>query len=309
VDYIPINSINDIEPEKISIRDLNRKYVDRKGNHYGLRFDLQKRKVVIVRLATSKEDALRVRDEILNKKRGKFEPSEEPSVYADEMYSETEEHIPVESIPIDEVPMDYTNDFVHSDFSFDAAEPYAGVTLVDFNEERYVKEVIEDLRKVRYRQSAVINYAKKSPLYDSDHKLALDDLERNMDLECWQKADSVITYYRELYSYPRPITYYFPRLSAERRKIISGMANEADQLSMIRRWELMEEFQKIYAKILEHSEKMKEILQNSIEEGLVRDMPSLNQKEIGDALIGCDVLIEGCMNKQAQLEIWKKKYP
>ncbi len=67
--YILIRSAEDLDPRKISIKEINRKYVDPMGNRYATRFNMDTRRVEVVRLASSREEAIALRREILKEKR------------------------------------------------------------------------------------------------------------------------------------------------------------------------------------------------------------------------------------------------
>ncbi|MCB1173598.1 MAG: hypothetical protein KDK39_08540, partial [Leptospiraceae bacterium] len=72
MDYIPINSIQDLDPKKISVRDINKRYIDRDGNRYATRFNMKTRSIEVVRLARNQQEAQLVRDAIMRGKREKL---------------------------------------------------------------------------------------------------------------------------------------------------------------------------------------------------------------------------------------------
>lgn len=67
--YIQINSIHDLDPMKIRITDLKKKYIDREGRRYAARFNPATRSIEIVYLVSNREEAIRLRNEIRRKKR------------------------------------------------------------------------------------------------------------------------------------------------------------------------------------------------------------------------------------------------
>lgn len=93
--YILIDTVDDLDPRRISIRDLNKKYMDREGNRYALRFDLNSRQIHVVRLAGSKDEAVRIRAEILRQRRAEkgdeLEFTLEPDEHDDPFKSELPE--------------------------------------------------------------------------------------------------------------------------------------------------------------------------------------------------------------------------
>jgi hypothetical protein len=67
--YTYINSIDDLDPNRIPITDLKKKYIDKEGNRYAARFNPASMRVEIVYLVSSKEEALRLRQDIRRKRK------------------------------------------------------------------------------------------------------------------------------------------------------------------------------------------------------------------------------------------------
>ncbi|TGK01245.1 hypothetical protein EHQ53_08960 [Leptospira langatensis] len=53
-DYIIVNSIDEIDPNKLSLSQLGTKYLDRNGNRYAVRFNKETRKAEIIRITLQK---------------------------------------------------------------------------------------------------------------------------------------------------------------------------------------------------------------------------------------------------------------
>lgn len=67
-EFIFIRSIEDVDPKKLTIRDLNKKFIDENGRKYAIKFDLKTKKVQFVRIASSYVEAQRIKQEILKAK-------------------------------------------------------------------------------------------------------------------------------------------------------------------------------------------------------------------------------------------------
>lgn len=75
--YVLVDSIDEIDLKRVHIQDLGKRFVDRQGNRFALRFDLEHRRIRLVRLATSRAEADRIRSEVLRKRReGRHEDME-----------------------------------------------------------------------------------------------------------------------------------------------------------------------------------------------------------------------------------------
>jgi hypothetical protein len=67
-EYIFVRSIDEVDPKKLTIRDLNKKFIDQEGRKYAIKFDLETRQIKFVRLAGSYQEALKIKQEIQKEK-------------------------------------------------------------------------------------------------------------------------------------------------------------------------------------------------------------------------------------------------
>lgn len=63
--YVPIDSVDDIDLSKISIANINDRYIDKKGNRFATRFNLRTKKIQIVRIALGEDEAARARGKVV----------------------------------------------------------------------------------------------------------------------------------------------------------------------------------------------------------------------------------------------------
>jgi len=63
--YVPIDTVDDIDLGKISIANINDRYIDKKGNRFATRFNLRTKKIQIIRIALGEEEARKARGKIV----------------------------------------------------------------------------------------------------------------------------------------------------------------------------------------------------------------------------------------------------
>jgi hypothetical protein len=63
--YVPIDNVDDIDLSKISIGNINDRYIDKKGNRFATRFNLRTKKIQIIRIALGEEEARKARGKIV----------------------------------------------------------------------------------------------------------------------------------------------------------------------------------------------------------------------------------------------------
>ncbi|MDH4200830.1 MAG: hypothetical protein OEV66_10670 [Spirochaetia bacterium] len=63
--YIGIDSVDDIDLGKISIANINDRYIDNKGNRFATRFNLRTKKIQIVRIALGEDEAKKAKGKVV----------------------------------------------------------------------------------------------------------------------------------------------------------------------------------------------------------------------------------------------------
>ena len=337
MEYLPINDISDIQPEKISIRQLNQKYIDRYGNRFATKFNLKTKKVEIVRLAASKEEALRMREEIRknivtgrNEKTKPGTPGKQaefsiPDYYKSDDFFEDTDFIYGKS-PAGNTASSSSRaaNNIH-DFSDDDADydPYSldvdrgsagkftkrGLSGIIFYEKPFIDRCLQEIQKTKERQTAIISHVKKTKIFERNDKDRFDELEREIDIECWQRGEKTVNYHRELYSYPRPLNYYTSRIPSGKKALLESKENEEEKLELIRRWELQENFENTYKKFHSVTEKVKKLLSERIENSDFKTLSSTIQQLIKDSNTSCEIILQTSVDIIQQIQVWRNKFP
>jgi phage terminase Nu1 subunit (DNA packaging protein) len=316
LDYIPINSVDDIDPRKISIRDINKRYVDREGNRYATRFNLQTRQVEVVRVARTKSEALRLRDEILR------ERTDSPAPRSAAGLNRSNPSLPTASASGASAADSNDGDFDDLDGLDLGADPEsdsfstrptapARPTGVDpregaFIEQSFLEESVQDLGKHRERLQVVINNLKNSRHFDANTAFA--DILRKVDAECWQKTETVISYYKELYNYPRSLSHYAPRLTPEERARLEKAESDERRMDWVRRWEVRRAFEDIFTTLPNVAGELAKLLKD-VPDQVKRAMPAAAQQTVSDALVSLDLLVVECATRMTLIQVWKRKFP
>ena len=79
--YVPIDSVDDIDLSRISIANINDRYIDKKGNRFATRFNLRTKKIQIVRIALGEDEAKKARGKIVQGLIRKKIPNQNTSAY------------------------------------------------------------------------------------------------------------------------------------------------------------------------------------------------------------------------------------
>lgn len=291
-EYIPIDSIKDLDVKKVSIHELNRRYIDREGNKWTTRFNLKTRQIEIVQLVSNPQEASQLKARIRREKLAGLSQEKETTT---------------STSTISSVQTDNSNQNEISDFTPPAEGSPTAAELEIIDEGKFSEECMHDLEKFISSQQAVVHILRKTrPLDNSEINLL--EFFRKLDNDGWKKAESIMNYYRELTSYPRPLNHYLNRLPAEKRSQIESLENEEDKMILVRRYELQKNFRLAFEAIASNSEELIQVLR-SVPDNELHQMAADNRNAITDSISSLEYVLDSVRKKVNQIHSWINKYP
>ena len=194
---IKINDVSDIDVSRIGVYDLNNRYIDIKGNIYGLKFDQSLKRIKIVRIIRSrKEDAPFIQQQIFMKKLHGT-----PEVNA----KITEQ----ENVPDVENKREL------------------------FNPSMVVKDILGTIDSHKARLKGIMMNIKNSNLFLRENKeenKELEDIFRSIDIDGILQLEKAESYEKELTVYPRSITYYQAKVDNQARAVMEQLAGNDESM-------------------------------------------------------------------------------
>ncbi len=200
---IRINDISDIDTSKISVYDLNNRYVDQEGQMYCLRYNKGDRKIEIVKLMRAyEEDVNSVHRQIAVNKNN---------------YTDITSSAPADNGPLPD-----------NTFSTETVDTNEDM----FDAKTFIINSLETIITHRERIRGIIMNIKNSNIFPKENKSEsneLEDIFRNLELDCLQSIDDIENYNKELSSYPRSITYYQAKVDNNAREIIENLTHDSER--------------------------------------------------------------------------------
>jgi len=241
---IRINDISDIDTSKVSVYDLNNRYLDSHGTMYGLKYNKSLRKIEVIKIVrTHEKNAASYQQQIMQKKR-----------IPGELSSAMEEE---------------------SDFHTSPAD----MEEEAFNPDAFLERTLELTRTHRERIKCIIMNIRNSNIIPKDNKTEsnqMEDLFRNLEIDGIQGADNLLNYQKELASYPRSLTYYQAKMDDRGREIIETLASSNRKvMRFIYLAEMMENIKILYKNV----EKMIKKLMAFLEEKNPDEIKWINAHE------------------------------
>ncbi len=230
---IRINDVSQIDTSKVSVYDLNNRYIDPLGNIFGLRYNKDDRKVDIIKLERFHSGESRIYQQIASRhKEGKF-----------------------------------TSD-VNTEFGINQDEPEDNPSNVDmlFEPEIFIDDVINNVETHKERLNGLIKNIYDSDIFQKENKqesTELDDIVRNLEIDGIQQLEKLETYYRELVNYPRSITYYQAKIDNTGKNVFEKLAgNKERTMRFVLMYEMSITIKRIYTNLNKHIVHLNEFTSN-----------------------------------------------
>lgn len=242
---IRINDISDIDTSKISVYDLNNRYIDSHGVMYGLKYNKGLRKIDVIKIVrTHEKNAASFQQKIIQKKRGAGELSGNGDEAMLGHYDETDE----------------------------GSEEF-------YNPESFIEKTMELTRTHRERLKGIMMNIRNSNIIPKENKgdnSQLEDIFRNIDIDGLQAIDNLTNYQKELINYPRSLTYYQAKMDDKGREIIETLASSNRKvMRFIYLVEMLDNLRLLYKSI----DKMMKNLKSFLDEKNPDDVRWINAHE------------------------------
>lgn len=218
---IRISDISEVDTSKISVYDLNNRYVDPLGNMFGLKYNRDQRRIEIIKLERiHSSEMLQYQRKIM-------------------MLRDIEQNQPVAG--------DLKN----------VTSEEAESEEIFFEPDVFVESVMNGSEIHRERLAAILMNIDISDVFARENKMeatALDDLSRHIEIDCIQQLEKLESYYRELINYPRTITYYQAKIDNEGKNIIDSMSGIKKEkiMKFIFYYEMSATIKRVYNHIKKH---------------------------------------------------------
>lgn len=223
--FIRIKDITDIDTSKVSTYDFNNRYIDEKGNMYGLKYDKEDRKIKIIKLIRTPVKAASYFEKklVVNKK------NELSKGNLDHLSNIDEETVNEENIKDD-------NDFL------DEFE-------VEFDPDFFIKDTISSMRIHKERLIGIMMNIKNSGVIHETDRIntnQMNDLFRNINIDGIQRIEKVINEFTELSNYPRTVSYYAAKLDTGAKEVFDSLDTDNRRMNFIKYHESLYSFRIIY---------------------------------------------------------------
>lgn len=262
---IRVNSADDIDLSKVSVYDLNNRYVDSTGNMFGLRYNRVEKKIEVIKIIrTPAKSAGFFSKKVFDFKRGRAREAgaeEGEAAAAGEVQSEAGQGVPPEEgqepaagTPGTEAP----------------AEAAPGGEEIPFDPDSFITSTLELMKSHRDRLAGIMMNIKNSNIVketNREESSYLNDIYRNLDIDGIQRIDKVINDHKELQSYPRSLIYYISKLDTRSKNIVDALGGDSAKMRFIFLTEMFFSVRNLYRTLQKVLKEFNDFLRNkNIEE-------------------------------------------
>ena len=273
--FIKINDISEINTSKVSVYDLNNRYIDKDGKMYGLKYNRKTRKVSIIRIIRTPVKSSEYFNQMLKARR-----RENAINYKSQPATETHEETAVEIT--------------------ESEEPA-------FNVDIFINEAVEIMETHKHRVAGIMMNLKNSRVVserDRSESSQLNDLFRNLEIDGILRIDKALSNYKEIKQYPRSITYYISKLDTKSKDVIDQLEGDDRKMAFIYAFEIFNTVNNLYRTLLKILNDLYSFL-DSINPDDARDISGAERQHFNDAKISIENTIsevEGLLTKVKIME-------
>lgn len=227
---IKINDVSQINTSKVSVYDLNNRYIDPLGNIYGLKYNKYEKKVEIIKLERFHSSEGHLFQKKINRYRDiKSVGGTDTETVTD---IDTDNHIETRDI-----------EAIKEEEQF-------------FDPQIFIEEVVNNAAIHKERITGIIKNIYDSDIFPKQNKqdaTAFDDIVRNLEIDGIQQLEKFDTYYRELTNYPRSITYYQAKIDNTGKYVFEKLSgNKQNTMRFIYMYEMSTTIKRIYSNLKRH---------------------------------------------------------
>lgn len=282
--FIRINDISEIDTSKITTYDLNNRYIDARGNMYSLRYNRADHKVEIIRIIRTQAKNATYFQQKMQQYRSQVDTLEE----SDNIDN-------VESLN-EKAPEKTGMEILEERISAESESPVK--KMPDFNPDIFINDAIMLLGRHKERMTGIINNLDHSHLLADkyrDEKQQLDEIYRNLEVEAIQRCEKIISQHKELFSYPRSLSYYTSKLDSNGKSIVEDLENDQQKLKYVIHHELYTSFKSYYKNLRKVLDLLNDFLEKQMNIGRLV-IESRYKKYFNDAKISIASTYEDMAN-------------
>ncbi len=302
VRIIRVRSSEDIDISKISVYDLSNRYVDARGNMFGLKYNRKEKKIEIIKLIrTPARSAGYFNKKVLEYRRGQMK--EGPQNIENESAGEAStSELQSENIENSEEdnPIEFPSDISLKANLFDA--------------DAFIKRAVESMKNHRERLNGIMMNIKNSNVIretDREASAYLIDVFRTLDIDGVQRIDKILAEHKELVSYPRSLVYYLSKLDTRSKNIVDALSGESTKMRFIFLVEMFFAIRNLYKNLHKVLQELADFLASkNLDEARGLSHGELKMFEDGQVSVKSTIaeaeeIIQGCM--RLENHIFKEK--
>lgn len=254
-DYIPIDSILEIQ-HNLKMDMLNKRYIDKDGNRFVVRFGKESRKLEILRVKTKSN----LGEDLTHHASKQFGEEEEGRDYekeSDEAARKARDQI--READRAELQQQFTHNDAHEDIFGDIdlnIENVVPVTKKAYenslanpislaDERRYIFDLLKCIEKNKDRIISTLLNVQNSRVFDitgdpSENKNVISNFNRDFESEIFRIIEGFQNRFKEITAFPKATHHYSMNYTVIQKDFLTSLESDKHRLDYILRWEMQE---------------------------------------------------------------------
>ncbi len=257
--FIKIDNISEINPSKVSVHDLNNRYIDKEGRMFGLKYNRKTRKVSIIRIIRTPAKSAEYFNQLLRTQKKEERLAQKSNI----------EKTANGSAVINEIDLNNTGQF-------------------DFNS--FITESVELMQTHKSRIAGIMMNIKNSRMIPENDKInfsQLNDMFRNLEIDGIGRIDKALTDYKEIKNYPRSLSYYLSKLDSRNRKTVDLLDTDPRKMNFVLAAEMYHTIKNLYRTLFKILNDFSDFI-NTISTGGPKDITGAERQYFIDAKISVE---------------------
>lgn len=214
--FIRIDDISELDPSRATVYDLNNRYIDSRGNMYGLRYNRKNKKIEVIKIIrTPAKTASYYQQRLVQHRRNTQKDEHHKTADSDQLGD--------------------------TDIGEQEGEGFSPRAFID--------KTLERIKIHRDRLSGMAMNIKNSKIVPETDRMeynTLNNIFRSIDIDGIKRIDKILDNHKELVSYPRSINYYQSKLDTQGRAVFDSLPTDSRQMQFIFYFEMFHSVKNLY---------------------------------------------------------------
>jgi hypothetical protein len=221
--FIRINDVSEIDTSAATVYDLHNRYIDNRGNMFGLRYNRDTKKIEVLKIIrTPAQKSSYFQQQLIKHRRMK--------AISGEQYES-----PASDAGRDSSGVGGPDDEIEGEEIFDS--------------EQFINATIEIMKTHRDRLAGIMTGVRNSRIVPETERMdanVIIQIFRSLEIDGIKRIEKVLDNHKEIVSYPRSLSYYESKLDSRGRVVFESIDDYEKRMKFVFHFEMFNSLKNLY---------------------------------------------------------------